>query len=336
MGREYTPEIPPVHPFPHKAVTTSSPLLEDPVLLPGVLALQPQELAAHQAFPFRVPWPLAQRIDWHDPDDPLRRQFWPDARETLDMPGFVRDPLGEEAQWGGQGCLHKYHGRVLVPLTAACPVHCRYCFRRHTKSAPREQGWPAILESLGTTDPLTEVILSGGDPWMLPDALLAQRILDLQALPQQPRIRLHSRVPVLLPQRMGPLTLEVLSRTPRGAVVVVHCNHPDELDSAACAAMARLRHAGVLLFNQSVLLAGINDSVPVLVRLCTLLMDQGVVPYYLHLLDPVAGAAHFAVAEDQARRLMAELAASLPGYAVPRLARELPGGASKLVLCPDY
>jgi EF-P beta-lysylation protein EpmB len=282
-----------------------------------------------------------------DPRDPLLLQVLPVGRELLPRPGFVADPLAER---GGlpapahpdgatrsvrpaRGLLHKYRGRALLILTGACPIHCRYCFRRHfpyEEESAAAGGWEEALGYLEADPSIEEVILSGGDPLLVPDRFLAELALRLAAIPHVKRLRIHSRTPVVLPERVDGDLLAWIGATRLAPVLVLHANHAREIDGAVAAAMADLKAAGVTLLNQSVLLAGVNDSASALTELSQALFEVGVLPYYLHLLDRVAGAAHFEVDEAAARRLMAEVASRLPGYLVPRLVREVPGAPAKV------
>lgn len=306
------------------AVTLLERLGLDPALRPGA------ERAAAD-FPLRVPAAYLARIPPGQPDDPLLRQVLPSAAELDAHPGFGPDPLEERERMPVPGLIHKYAGRVLLMLTGACPIHCRYCFRRHFSSAETasQRHWPAILEYLQGRPELREVILSGGDPLALSDRRLAHRVADLAGIRHLHVLRLHSRAPVVTPERVTPALLHTLDTCPLQTILVIHANHARELDGPARNALAQLARRGVRLFNQSVLLRGVNDSVPALADLSRALFDSGVQPYYLHLLDAVAGAGHFHVPEDEALRLMQDLGAILPGYLLPRLVREIPGQPGK-------
>jgi len=288
--------------------------------------------AAHGQFPLRVPAAFADLIDPDNPDDPLLRQVFPDVREDEAVAGFGADPLDEKDFQPTPGILHKYHGRVLLLLTAACAIHCRYCFRRHfpySGSNPLNSHWPASMEYLHTHTDVREIIFSGGDPLMLDDDKLAALIRDLETIPHLGRLRIHTRMPVVAPERISAEFIECLQQSRLHPVVVVHVNHTRELGKPARQALRALRNAGITLLNQSVLLRGINDSAAVLVELSESLFELGVLPYYLHLLDPVAGAAHFRVDTVTAKRLHAEMQKLLPGYLVPRLVREVAGFPNK-------
>ncbi len=300
------------------------------------LKLEPSQLdPAHQItkqFGLRVPRGFAARMKKGDPHDPLLLQVLPQAIELRQQQGFNANPVGDLEAQAAPGVLHKYHGRVLIIATGACAVHCRYCFRRHYPYAggmasPRQ--WNRLLDYLYADPSINEVILSGGDPLMMNDARLADWLEQLSKIPQLRRLRLHTRLPVVLPERITPELLALLADSPLQNVIVIHANHPNELSSPVVSALARLRETNSLLLNQAVLLRGINDAVETLASLSEELFAAGVLPYYLHLLDRVAGAAHFEVAEAKAQALYRQLLARLPGYLVPKLVRENAGEYSK-------
>lgn len=314
-------------------------VVRDPAELLRMLRLDPALLpAARRAaelFPLRVPRGFVARMTPQDPDDPLLRQVLPLDLEGATVPGYGTDPVGDAMARSAPGVLQKYHGRALLIATGACAVHCRYCFRRHypyeTDNAARA-GWQDALSHLRAAADVTEVILSGGDPLTLSDRRLGALTAQLDAMPSLRRLRVHSRLPVVLPARIDDGLLRWLAGIRLSTVLVIHANHPREIDHSVAAALARLRAAGVTLLNQSVLLRGVNDQAQTLAELSERLFQCGVLPYYLHLLDPVAGAAHFDVPEPAAQRLHRQLAARLPGYLVPRLAREEAGAPGKTVL----
>jgi EF-P beta-lysylation protein EpmB len=294
--------------------------------------LNPEQRLAAQQFGLRVPRAYAELMRPGDARDPLLRQVLPLADETLPRPGFTSDPVGDRQAQTRPGLLHKYHGRALVIATGACAIHCRYCFRRHYPygsacASPRH--WADILDYLRAHAEVEELILSGGDPLMLSDERLAAWLDQLAALPQLKRLRLHTRLPVVLPQRITQELLARLAGSRLRTLIVLHANHPRELSPAVAAALACVKQAGIPLFNQAVLLQGVNDDADTLVRLSERLFECGVLPYYLHLLDRVAGAAHFEVDEKQARALHRELQKRLPGYLVPKLVRETAGEGAK-------
>src|SRR5262245_13962683 len=268
-----------------------------------------------------------------DPDDPLLRQIWPRADEDLRVAGFGADPVREQGLAAG-GLIRKYPGRALLIASGECPVHCRYCFRRsfpyHDQLAARGD-WDPAIAALATAPGTTEAILSGGDPLSLTNRRLGELVAKLEDTPVE-TVRIHTRFPVVVPERVDAGLLRLLERTRLETVVVIHCNHANELDSQVAAALLALKGATNALLNQSVLLAGVNDDAQTLAALSERLFECGVSPYYLHLLDPVAGAAHFDVHAAAGRRLIAALRARLPGYLVPRLARETPGELSKTLI----
>jgi L-lysine 2,3-aminomutase len=313
-----------------EAVGSVGELLDLLGLPPGLL---PAGVAAARDFPLRVPRGFVARMRPGDPGDPLLLQVLPAAAELAATPGFTADPLAEGAVAVAPGLLHKYRGRALLVLTGACAVHCRYCFRRHFpygQHAGKVEGWPQAVAYVAADPTIEEVILSGGDPLALSDDHLADLAASLGAIAHLKRLRVHTRLPVVLPERVDNRLLAWLGGSRLAPVVVVHANHARELDAAVAAAVGRLRAVGATVLNQAVLLAGVNDSVAALADLSRALFDCGVLPYYLHLLDPVAGAAHFDVPEARARELMRAVRAELPGYLVPRLVREVPGAPSKL------
>jgi len=311
--------------------------VRDPAELLGLLELdarwlEPAKRAA-AVFPLRVPRGFLARMRKGDPRDPLLRQVLPLGEELLDVPGYGKDPVGDMPSLAARGLLHKYRGRVLLIATGACGVHCRYCFRRHFPYADetaRGDDWREALDYLRAETSVNEVILSGGDPLTLSDERLGAFATALQGILHIKRLRIHTRQPVVLPSRVDDALLGWLSACTLQKVVVLHMNHGREMDPALKQACARLKGVGVTLLNQSVLLKGVNDSADALAGLSEALADAGVLPYYLSLLDPVAGAAHFDVPEARAVEIMAELRARLPGYLVPRLVREVPGAPSKM------
>ena len=310
--------------------------ITDPAELCSVLGLDPALAgpahAAARDFPLRVPRGYVARMRHGDPRDPLLLQVLPGAAELLETADYAIDPVGDLDSTAAPGLLHKYRGRALLVATGACAVHCRYCFRRHFPYAEQSalrHGWQPVLAKLRADPQIQEVILSGGDPWSLSDRRLAQLTDALQAVPHVRRLRVHTRYPVVLPERVDTGLLAWLARIPLQKVVVIHANHANEIDAQVRRACADLAAAGATVLNQSVLLAGVNDSVAALADLSESLFAARVLPYYLHLLDKVQGAAHFDVATSRALTLHRELAARLPGYLVPRLVREVAGAPAK-------
>lgn len=285
--------------------------------------------------PLLVPRGFARLMKPGDPHDPLLRQVLPLAPERLRIAGFGPDPLDERSADRGNGLLIKYDGRALLLLTSACAIHCRYCFRRRFPDSARGALRPRLtraLAAIAADRRITEVILSGGDPLMMGDRGLAGLIAGLDAVAHLKRLRIHSRLPVVLPARVTRALCDLLGAARVKVIVVTHANHPAELGAAAEAALSRLRRAGCQVLNQSVLLRGINDSAEVLRALSERLFDCGTLPYYLHQLDPVQGASHFQVSDACALELVQALRSRLPGYLVPRLVRESPGADSKIPL----
>jgi len=300
-----------------------------------LLGLSPQALAIdrRQAFSLRVPRAFVARMRPATPDDPLLRQVLPLLAESTPQPGFGCDPLAEAEANKVPGLIHKFHGRVLLIVTGHCGIHCRYCFRRHFPYAARQASradWSQAFDYIRRDASISEVILSGGDPLAVADRHLQWMVGQIEAIPQVSRLRIHSRLPVVIPQRITPALLSLLTDTRLQVSLVLHVNHAQELDDSVAAALKPLRHAGIALLNQTVLLAGINDDVEVLADLSERLFAIGVLPYYLHLLDHVQGAAHFEVAEQSVRALHEALLARLPGYLVPRFVREVAYAASKI------
>ncbi|UHD16592.1 EF-P beta-lysylation protein EpmB [Thiocapsa bogorovii] len=286
-------------------------------------------------FRMLVPRDFAALMTPGDPRDPLLRQVLPLGAERVSVAGFSRDPVGDMSADSGQGLLRKYAGRALLIVTGGCAVHCRYCFRRHfpyETLARTPDRTAAAVASIAADRGISEVILSGGDPLMLDDDRLGALLERLEAIPHLKRLRIHSRLPVVLPSRVTDALCRRLASSRFATVLVIHANHPSELGARAEAALQRLRHANLTLLNQSVLLREINDAVSTLAALSERLFECGVLPYYLHQLDPVEGAAHFAVSDSQALRLGEALLRRLPGYLVPRLVREVTGVGSKTPL----
>jgi EF-P beta-lysylation protein EpmB len=317
--------------------------IKDAVRDPGELCRlleMPEEFAdaaraAARQFPLFVPRGYLARMRPGDVNDPLLRQVLPVADETADVPGFTVDPVDDAAAIRQSGLLHKYHGRVLLVTTGTCAVHCRYCFRRHFpyEESPRSLAdWQPALDEIAADQSVHEVILSGGDPLTLVDRALGELIVALAAIPDLKRLRIHTRLPIVIPERVTDGLVEILRGTHLTPIVVVHANHAQELDASVAAALARLSDAGVVLLNQAVLLGGVNDTFEAQATLCERLINLRVLPYYLHQLDRVAGAAHFDVPVEVGRQIVEQLRARLPGYAVPRYVQEVAGAGSKVEL----
>lgn len=310
--------------------------VRDPAELLTLLEL-PRELLpaareASQSFPLRVPRGYLSLMQKGNLHDPLLRQVLPLGDELLTVPGFGADPVGDSKASARPGLLHKYQGRVLLTLTGGCAVHCRYCFRRHFPYGdenPGRDGWQGVVDYLQGHPEVDELILSGGDPLLLDTPQLRRLSDTLQPLPQLKRLRIHSRLPLVLPERVDRELLAWLGELPWPTVIVIHANHPHELGEQQCKALGQLKQAGITLLNQSVLLRGVNDDLATLQALSTTLFTHGVLPYYLHQLDRVAGAAHFEVADELALTLHQAMRETLPGYLLPRLVREVSGEACK-------
>lgn len=288
-------------------------------------------------FPLRVPRPYLARMRRGDPRDPLLLQVLPQAAELVATPGYFADPLGEHAANRHSGLLHKYAGRVLLIATQSCAIHCRYCFRRHFPYADNRPGraqWQDTFDYIAADASVTEVILSGGDPLAVSNTYLQWLLDNLLAIPHVQRLRIHTRLPLMLPARVDASLLQMLGKRRQQVVMVLHANHANEFDADVDAACARLRDEGVHLLNQSVLLRGVNDSVAALTDLSERLLAAGVLPYYVHMPDKVLGTAHFDVSDAEAHALLHALHARLPGYLVPRLVREESGKPGKVLLGP--
>ncbi|MGH8614471.1 MAG: EF-P beta-lysylation protein EpmB [Gammaproteobacteria bacterium] len=310
--------------------------VSDPKELLELLELSNTSLAAAvlsaPAFRLRVPRGFIARMCKGNPKDPLLLQVLPLQAEQYKVPGYGPDPVGDLRAETVPGVLHKYHGRALLVATGACAVHCRYCFRRHfpySASNPAADGWRQALEYIRADPSIREVLLSGGDPLSLPDSRLGELAQCIAGIAHVRRLRVHSRVPIVVPKRVNRALITWLTATRLSAVLVVHANHANEIDDEVRAAMHELAKTGVTVLNQSVLLRGINDSPEALALLSERLFEARVLPYYLHLLDPVQGAAHFAVDRAVAVRLQRDLSALLPGYLVPKLVWEEAGAAYK-------
>lgn len=313
--------------------------LRDPLQLVQALGLATElvepALRAAANFGLFAPRGYVARMRYGDPHDPLLRQVLPLDAELDAVPGFTADPVGDHAAKLRPGVLQKYHGRALLITTGACAIHCRYCFRRHypySESPRSPQAWQPAIEQLAADPTVDEVILSGGDPLTLVDAHLAELAYRIAEIPHIKRLRIHTRLPIVIPQRVSDELLGWLRGTRLAPIMVVHANHANELDEQVLASLAKLIDAGIPVLNQAVLLRGVNDTVDALAELCTRLVNARVMPYYLHQLDHVAGAAHFEAPIERGRELVEQLRARLPGYAVPRYVIEQPGELSKTML----
>jgi len=312
--------------------------------LRSMLSLPPpaaEIAAAERDFPTFVPLEYLSRIRLGDPHDPLLLQVLPVADEVRSTAGFVSDPVGDTGARVASQLLQKYHGRALVITTGVCGVHCRYCFRRQFDYSPTaaasqsngdlaENSWDQAISHLQADPTIDEVILSGGDPLTLSDARLDRLVSAVEAIEHVKRLRIHSRMPIVIPQRVTAQWVMRLQQSRLATWMVIHCNHAQEIDNAVSEAIARLVDSGIPVLNQAVLLAGVNDDATSLATLCRELVNRRVQPYYLHQLDRVAGAAHFEVPVEKGRSLMTAIRAMLPGYAVPTYVTEIEGAPSKI------
>ena len=311
--------------------------ITDPAKLLSAVNLDPnlatRILPASQQFRLKVTHSYLSRIRKADPRDPLLLQVLPLHAETLAQPAdYSSDPVGDEPASPIPGLIHKYHGRVLLITTGACAIHCRFCFRRHFPYNEATSFRNKALDYIASNASIDEVILSGGDPLMLSDQKLADITRQLAKIPHLKRLRIHTRLPVVLPERITDTALEWMTHTRLQLILVIHCNHAQELDHNTRKHLIRMTDAGIRLFNQSVLLKGINDHASILETLCKKLFSINVQPYYLHLLDKVSGAAHFEVEQSIASKIYAELGSRLPGYMLPRLVREEAGRNAKTAI----
>jgi len=301
--------------------------------LSGQLAAISPDLIA--GFPLRVPHSYFEKMRYGDKNDPLLRQVFPLIDESIEQDGFVHDPVGDHNAITSPGMLQKYNGRALLLITGACAIHCRYCFRRHfpySDSNPLASQWLSTLDSIKSDPSINEVIFSGGDPLSLSDNKLAALVEQLDTIPHLKRLRIHTRLPIVIPQRIDNVLLSWVNKTRLDIVIVIHANHANEIGDDVAHALQQLASAGCMLLNQAVLLKGVNDSAESLVELSERLSEVKVIPYYLHLLDRVAGASHFDVPEDEGIELIDQIRAILPGYLVPRLVREQQGENSKTII----
>ena len=287
-------------------------------------------------FALKVPRSFVRRMRPQDPYDPLLLQVLSSAQELIDAPEYSYDPVGEGAGAIPQrGIIHKYHGRVLLIVSGGCAVNCRYCFRRHFPYGDNQnsrQQWTEALDYIRSNHSIEEIILSGGDPLVATDAQLQQLVEEIASISHVKRLRIHSRLPIVIPERVTPQLLNAILQPRLQTIMVTHCNHANEIDDAVTVALEALRDNNIITLNQAVLLKDINDSVAAQVALNRALFATGTLPYYLHMLDKVQGAAHFDVAETHAHQVMEGVAASLPGYMVPKLVREVAGADAKVIV----
>ena len=317
-----------------------SDLITDPFELLNLLSLSHDQLLsgailASEKFKLRIPRAFVGKMNVGDPFDPLLLQVLPHHLELEEHPEFVTDPLGEEAANQMPGVLHKYQSRFLLTLTGACAVHCRYCFRRHfpyQENLPKNEDWQNIQNYIQAHPDINEVILSGGDPLTLSNRKLAIWLERLSSLKQIKILRIHSRVPIVIPERIDEELISLLKNSRLRIILVVHSNHASELDDFTCAKLLQLSSHHITVLNQTVLLKGVNDSARILTDLSYRLFEARVMPYYLHVLDKVKGAQHFDLASSEIDDIYRDVLASLPGYLVPKLVREIAGEKNKTPL----
>ncbi|MFT6507487.1 MAG: EF-P beta-lysylation protein EpmB [Colwellia sp.] len=310
-------------------------VITDPKTLLELVDISPEmyqhHFAARKLFPVRVPRPLISRIKKGDINDPILKQVMPLDLEFSITEGYNEDPL-EEHDTVAPGLLHKYKHRVLMMVKTGCAINCRYCFRRHfpyADNSPNKARWQQALTYIEQHNEINEVIFSGGDPLMASDEHLQWLITEIEKIPHINRLRIHTRLPIVIPQRITPALVNTLRTTRLKPVIVFHVNHANEIDNDVAEALEPLISARIPLFNQSVLLKGINNDAKILAQLSERLFDIGIQPYYLHLFDKVQGVAHFDLTETEAKEITLQLMAILPGYLMPKLVREIAGEANK-------
>lgn len=317
-----------------------SDLITDPSDLLSLLELSSEQLLsgailASEKFKLRVPRAFVGKMNAKNPLDPLLLQVLPHHLELEEHPEFVTDPLGEEAANQLPGVLHKYKSRFLLTLTGACAVHCRYCFRRHfpyQENLPKNEDWLNIKNYIEANPNINEIILSGGDPLTLSNRKLALWLERLSSLKQIQILRIHSRVPIVIPNRIDEQLISLLKNSRLRIVLVVHSNHASELDDFTCSKLLQLSDHHITVLNQAVLLKGVNDSAQTLIDLSYRLFEARVMPYYLHVLDKVKGAQHFDLESSKIDDIYRDVLANLPGYLVPKLVREIAGEKNKTPL----
>ncbi|QLD33004.1 EF-P beta-lysylation protein EpmB [Mannheimia varigena] len=307
----------------------------NPIDLLQFLNLNPADfeadIAARKLFALRVPRAFAEKMEKGNPNDPLFLQAMSLQAEFVETEGFVADPL-EEQQSPAPNILHKYHNRLLFMVKNSCAINCRYCFRRHFPYDEVKSGkavWAESLLYIAAHSELEEVIFSGGDPLMAKDSELDWLLNEIEQIPHIKTLRIHSRLPVVIPNRITAELCDRLSQSRLNVVLVTHINHANEIGAQFAEKMEKLKNAGVVLLNQSVMLKGINDNAQTLKTLSDRLFEVGILPYYLHLFDKVSGASHFYIEDEQAVGIYRELQKITSGYLVPKLAREIANEPNK-------
>ncbi|WP_371186932.1 EF-P beta-lysylation protein EpmB [Thalassotalea maritima] len=310
-------------------------VITDPKELLAMLNIDDKHYCAHfkarKLFPVRVPKPFIGKMSSGDVNDPLLRQVMPLSDEFIDQDGFITDPVGEH-DTAAEGLLHKYKSRVLMIVKPGCAVNCRYCFRRHfpyQDNSPNKQRWQNALDYIATHPEINEVIFSGGDPLMAKDNHLQWLIEQVSAIKHVKRLRIHTRLPVVIPSRINEALIDMLSNSRLQTIMVLHINHPNEICDNLTKGVQRMKQANITVLNQSVLLAAVNDDANILCELSEKLFAAGIMPYYLHLLDPVKGASHFHVSHERAKHIGQQMLATLPGFLMPKMVQELAQEASK-------
>ncbi|KOO02631.1 EF-P beta-lysylation protein EpmB [Vibrio nereis] len=312
--------------------------ISDPLKLLEQLEIDPKPwqhgFEARKLFAQRVPQSFVDRMEKGNPFDPLLRQVLPLTEEFEVHPGFSNDPL-EEQNNAIPGLLHKYRNRTLLIVKGGCAINCRYCFRRHfpyQDNKGNKAAWQQSLDYIAHHPELNEVILSGGDPLMAKDDEIQWLVDHIADIPHIKRLRIHSRLPVVIPARVTEQLIKVLAETRLQVILVTHINHAQEINQELSMSLGKLKQVGVTLLNQGVMLKGVNDSVEAQVALSESLFDAGILPYYMHVLDKVQGAAHFFISDEMAKSIMAGVIERVSGYLVPKLTREIGGRSSKTPL----
>ena len=304
-----------------------------PIELLNYLEIDPKgyDFSATRLFPMLIPQHFVSLMKKRDPFDPLLLQVLPLEKEFYNSVEYSEDPL-QEQQGAIPGLLHKYKSRILLILKTGCAVNCRYCFRRHfpyKDNKISKKDFIYIIDYIMAHPEINEVILSGGDPLMATDDYLTQIFANLNTLTQIKRIRIHTRLPVVLPNRLSSSLIHLLQNNPKPIIIVFHINHPNELCTIFYNKIKQLQHSNITLLNQSVLLKDINDNIVVLSKLSEKLFNYHILPYYLHVLDKVKGATHFDIETDKIYQLQQQLLAELPGFLVPKIVKEEANQASK-------
>jgi EF-P beta-lysylation protein EpmB len=299
-------------------------------------SIQAESLVLQRSkFPLNLPKRLAEKVKKGCWEDPVLRQFLPTLEEQKISPLFVLDPVGDGPARKALKLLYKYHGRALLVCTGACAMHCRYCFRQHFDYETGDKLFEEELAVISSEPSISEVLLSGGDPLSLSNVQLEHLLGKLSEIPHVKRVRFHTRFPMGIPERIDEELLSLFASCPKQIVFAIHCNHANEFDAEIFQALRKVQLLGIPLITQTVLLQGVNDSVEALKALFELLIDNGIIPNYLHQLDRVQGAAHFEVAEEKGLQLMDQLSILLPGYALPKYVREIPGEPRKVPITSD-